>query len=333
MNSMTTFADDSNIRKGCQMQLDYALDTARSGPDAEYIAALPASITRSASRQTYYTIGYLVDRDLREDAYRAYAYFRWVDDCLDEKLSEKFERIAFVERQQAIVDRCYRGEWPTDVTIVERMLVDLIRNDPAWNSGLQSYIRNMIAVMAFDANRRGRLISDDELTEYTSHLATAVTEALHYFIGHNDPPPYSTTRYLAVTAAHITHMLRDTRHDTDSGYFNITRNFLEAVGGDPCDLWSDPYRAWVQSRVELARQYFRAGKKYLAQVKNFRCRLAGYAYIARFEGVLTAIERDEYRLRAEYPESKSLTALVRMVWSAGSGSLGLAANLKLSAPS
>src|SRR5664279_2699381 len=126
MNSMTAFADVSNIREGCQMQLGYALDSASSGPDTAYNAALPASITRAASRQTYYTIGYLVDHDRRADAYRAYAYFRWVDDCLDEKLSEKFERIAFVKRQEAIADRCYRGDWPADVTVVERMLVDLI---------------------------------------------------------------------------------------------------------------------------------------------------------------------------------------------------------------
>ncbi len=44
----------------------------------------PASIiTKAASKQTYYTIRFLVDRARLEDAYRAYAYFRWVDDVLD----------------------------------------------------------------------------------------------------------------------------------------------------------------------------------------------------------------------------------------------------------
>ncbi|MGA8393069.1 MAG: hypothetical protein WB775_13160, partial [Burkholderiaceae bacterium] len=41
-------------------------------------------------------------------------------------------------------------------------------------------------------------------------VATAVTEALHTFIGHNQDTPRDETRYLAATAAHITHMLRDT---------------------------------------------------------------------------------------------------------------------------
>ncbi len=40
-------------------------------------------ITKAASKQTYYTIRFLVDRERVADAYRAYAYFRWVDDTLD----------------------------------------------------------------------------------------------------------------------------------------------------------------------------------------------------------------------------------------------------------
>jgi len=38
-------------------------------------------------------------------------------------------------------------------------LVDLIRRDREKSTGLQSYVRNMMAVMAFDAERKGRLIS------------------------------------------------------------------------------------------------------------------------------------------------------------------------------
>ena len=45
--------------------------------------ALAAAITKSASKQTYYTIRFFVDRGRVDDAYRAYGYFRWVDDVLD----------------------------------------------------------------------------------------------------------------------------------------------------------------------------------------------------------------------------------------------------------
>jgi phytoene/squalene synthetase len=53
---------------------------------------LAPSITKAASKQTYYTIRLLADRARVADAYRAYAYFRWVDDVLDGGTDEYFER-------------------------------------------------------------------------------------------------------------------------------------------------------------------------------------------------------------------------------------------------
>jgi hypothetical protein len=67
--------------------------------------------------------------------------------------------------------------------------------------------------------------------------------------------------------------------------------------------------------VQLARCQFKAGQSYLAQVQNCRCRLAGYLYMARFETVLNAMERDGYRLRTAYPECKTTRAGMRMGWS------------------
>jgi hypothetical protein len=64
----------------------------------------------------------------------------------------------------------------------------------------------------------------------------------------------------------------------------------------------------------LARRYFKTGQDYLAQVPNLRCRLAGYLYMARFETVLDAIERDGYQLRPAYPGDKTLWAGISMGW-------------------
>jgi phytoene/squalene synthetase len=275
---------------------------------------LAASITKAASKQTYYTIRLFADRDRVEDAYRAYGYFRWVDDVIDDGSGSSEERSAFVDRQRYLLDSCYRGEVPHDLCAEERMLVDLICNDTEKNSGLQVYLRNMMDVMAFDAGRRGQAISQVELYDYSHKLAKAVTEAMYYFIGHNDPSPRHEARYMAVTAAHITHMLRDAVEDVEGGYFNVPREYLQAQGISPQNLCSQAYRDWVCGRVQLARGYFKLARECTAQVKNWRCRLAGYAYTARFEWMLNAIERDNYCLRCEYPERKSLTAGVWMTW-------------------
>jgi phytoene/squalene synthetase len=282
--------------------------------DAQLPRDLAASLTWQASKQTYYAIRFLVDKDRVGDAYRAYGYFRWLDDRLDQVALGRPARLALVERQQALIDRCYRGDQPRPLSDEEALLVELIRSDTEPSSALQIYLRQMMAVMAFDAQRQGQLVTAAALDQYTRWLATAVTEAMHYFIGHGSRSPQGEVRYLAVTAAHITHMLRDTLEDAELGYFNIPREVVDAHGIDPQDVSSAPYLAWVRSRVQLARRLFASGREYLRQVENPRSRLAGYAYMARFAGVLDAIERDSYQLHAAYPERKSLLGGMQMGW-------------------
>ena len=279
---------------------------------------IASSITKAASTQTYYTIRLLADRERVDDAYRAYGYFRWVDDVLDAEStlsgSETQKRIAFLERQKSLLEECYQGQVARNTNLEENMLVELVRGDQEKNSGLQLYLRNMMQVMEFDALRRGRLISESELNEYTRWLAVAVMEAIHHFIGHDDFSPRDVTRYFAVSGAHIVHMLRDTSDDVKLGYYNIPCEVLETNLIGLQDTHSDAYCAWVKERVMLARRYFAAGKDYLARVQNLRCRLACFAYIARFEWLLDTIEREGYCLRPQYQERKNKLTGLRMSW-------------------
>ena len=279
------------------------------------LARLAASITRAASLQTYTTVRLLVDRERVAQAFQAYAYFRWVDDWLDEPTRLTSERLAFLDWQRQLIEEYAHGQTVQVRATEEKMLIDLLGSDPDENSGLHSYMSNMMAVMAFDAERRGRLISQEELDHYALSLATAVTEALHYFIGHDSASPVGPTRYLAAQGAHIVHMLRDTLEDNALGYFNIPREYIKSSGISPFETGSLPFRSWVMKRVQLARQYFRQGKEYLADVQSLRCRMAGYAYIARFETVLNIIERDGYVLRSEYRDARGALAGARMGWS------------------
>jgi phytoene/squalene synthetase len=281
---------------------------------------LAASITKLASKQTYYTVRYLADRDRVANAFRTYAYFRWVDDTLDVDMFMRSERIKFVNRQKALLDRCYTRAPLGDITAEESMLVDLVHSDPDQDSGLYAYLVNMMAVMSFDADRRGRLITQSELSAYTHWLAVAVTEAMHYFIGHDDFAPQGEIRYRAVTGAHITHMLRDAVEDGEAGYYNIPREIVSTHGIAPWDVKSKAYRDWVKERVQIARACFKAGRDYLSQVENLRCRIAGYAYTRRFEIVLDCIEHEGCQLRAVYPERKTcmqkISTLGWAIWKA-----------------
>ncbi len=275
-------------------------------------AALAKSITRTGSKQTYYTIRLMADKDLVYDFYRAYAYFRWVDDIVDDSSKSDAERRSFIERQGELIDNLYEKRKPAKLELEESMVADLISHDRGENSGLQSYIRNMFAIIKFDAYRKGRLISESELVQYTDCLGKAVTDGIQYFVGNNRSYPVTSGRYLAATAAHIAHLLRDMMLDIKEGFVNIPSEYLEAYDIGPQDVENPAFRSWVRKRVNKAKRYFREGKEYFDQMGVLRCKIVGYWYCARFECVLDAIERDDYILRETYAERRRISNLLRI---------------------
>jgi hypothetical protein len=282
-------------------------------------ARLAAEITKAASHQTYYTIRILVDRPRMDDAYRAYAYFRWVDDILDAETqgparasAERITRRRFLERQQSLMERCLRGEPPPrEIDLHEAMLVDLVGSAGSDGVAVETYLRHMMRVMDFDLGRRGRLVSEAELNDYTKWLAVAVTESMHHFIGNGSCAPDDPSRYAAASGAHILHMLRDTFVDLRAGYWNVPGEVLAAHAIEPEDVHSAAYRAWVAARVQLASKELESGRAYLARVESARHRLAGLAYIARFEWLIETLTREDFWLRPTYANTKTFGAGLR----------------------
>jgi len=262
-------------------------------------ARLARSITWASSKQSYLTARLLADRDQADDCLRAYAYFRWADDMIDISLSSQAARNGFIQRQTSLIAALYRGHRLEDLSPEEAMLADLIAHDRTPESGLRSFINNFMAVIEFDAHRQGRLASRAELDAYTTCLANAVMDGLQYFIGNGQPYPRTHTRILAVTGAHITHMLRDTIEDLSAGLVNIPAEYIAAHSLNSNEANSEAMRAWVREQVVLAQMCFQEGKIYIDSLDVLRCKLAGVWYCARFECVLSLIERDGFCLRAD----------------------------------
>jgi phytoene/squalene synthetase len=256
----------------------------------------------------------MVDRDLLDDFFRAYAYFRWVDDFIDIYSNTVDEGIAFIERQKTLINLFYSRGAIGDLAPHEQIAADLIRNDRAKHSGLQSFIRNMMAIIEFDAKRKDRLITEEELHWYTDRLGVSVTDGIQYFVGNGHPYPQSEQQYLAATGAHIAHLLRDMLIDIDDGFVNIPAEFLENHSLEPVSIHHTDYIEWVRTRVNLARQSFKEGKRYLESLDHLRCKIVGCWYCARFEGVLETIEQDGYILRKSYDDRKKLSAWMWMLW-------------------
>ena len=148
------------------------------------------------------------------------------------------------------------------------MLADLVSHDRTSDSGLRSFIHNFMAVIEFDAHRRGRIASQHELEAYTTCLATAVMDGIQYFIGNEHTYPKTYDRNLAVKGAHITHMLRDTLEDISTGLVNVPAEYIEEHRIDLKDGNTEQFRQWVREQVELARYYFHAGKSILTLWKS-----------------------------------------------------------------
>ena len=277
-------------------------------------ADLARSITWEGSKQTYFTGRLMIDRDLVDDFYRAYAYFRWVDDVIDDAELSDREGIEFIKRQRELIDTLFDGGQKKDLIPEEELVVDLISHDRGENSGLKSFIRNMFAIIEFDAYRKGWTIDLDELLWYSGCLSKSVTDGIQYFIGNGFSYPDGDDRLAAARGAHIAHVLRDTISDTGDGFINIAAEFLEKHDIKPGDVDSDAYREWVRERVMAARKDFHVGKRYLDDLDILRCKIVGRWYCARFEAVLDTIELDDYHLRAEYEERQKISTWLKIIW-------------------
>ena len=68
--------------------------------------------------------------------------------------------------------------------------------------------------------------------------------------------------------------------DVAEGYINTPREYLVAHAINPGDVGSTSFLEWVRDRVDLARLYFREGKRYLGELEVLPCKIASYWYCA-----------------------------------------------------
>lgn len=261
--------------------------------------SLATSLTWKGSKLTYLIGRLLVDRRLKGDFFRAYAYFRWLDDMIDETGIPQTRRMQIVARQSALIRSLFSDAAPvSDLCPEEEMLVRLVGHPHNHGDRLRSFTENMFAIIEFDAHRKDRQITTPELDWYSERLSQSVVDGLQYFIGNDHDYPESEHKYSAAHAAHITHLLRDTVQDIANGFINIPQDVL--IQPSLNALADDALRAWVKDRVGLARRLFQEGRSYIQTIQVRRCRLASHLYCTQFERILDTIERDRYVLRSAY---------------------------------
>lgn len=277
---------------------------------------LAGSITKNSSLQTFYTIKLLVDKPLVNDAFKAYAYFRWIDDQVDKYLPNCIECKNFIKRQKKIIKNAYSHIEQSNLKPEEKIITELIKSDDKQKSKLNSYITNLFSIIEFDNYRKGRFINQKELIWYSDNLGKAVTDCIQYFIGNNTYYPDLKYRYSAAIAAHIIHMLRDYSEDQKENYLNAPEKYIEKINKYPENNQNIPSKTWIKNRIKLARKNFELGKMYIDQVPVLRYKIATRLYCARFELLMETIEKDNYILRPVYKHKNKFLHLLKLLFSA-----------------
>lgn len=278
------------------------------------MASLAETITRNSSIQTYVTIKFFVDKLLVNDCFKAYAYFRWLDDEIDIRRRTRKSRIGFIKNQKIIIQKSYLGKMPAILSPHEKLIAELILTNPDKKSKLGSFILNFFRIIEFDAYRKNSLVSQKELMWYSKTLSMAVTDGIEYFVNHNFNYPRSDDHYRAGIAAHIIHMLRDYREDIDEGFINIPKEYLQKHQIQPGDLHSASFRDWVKDQTSLARNNLRLGKQYISMLPVLKGKIVAYLYCARFEMFLNIFEKDGLNLRRHYSCKSNLINYLRVIW-------------------
>jgi phytoene/squalene synthetase len=265
-------------------------------PSRKRLIRLAKERAKTENSAAFYLARLLYDRGTLPLFCLGYAYFRWVDDFIDDPMHSERSCRAFITCQQKLIDAAYQGEiWSTD-RIEEQMVQYLVEVD--FQERLKPYIQDMLAALVWDTRRRGQFSDRSALQAYSLALGRAYTNALQAFVTQSHVYPDAPGRYAAGTAAHLVHLLRDFVQDWEAGYYNISRQEMAEFGLDaaPFDFEGEAFRNWVRVVAQRARGLFRDGQRYLDSLQVYRCKLLGYLYCVRYEILLDQIEHQGYRI-------------------------------------
>ncbi len=284
--------------------------------DPRQVLVLARRIVKAENPETYFLGRLLYDRGLADYFFLCYAYFRWVDDHVDDPAIGADEGRVFLRRQRALLHLLYQEEALPHICPQEQMLAQLVIYDLAHGSEIRQVISPMFECLAFDGGRRGHILSHEQLDWYSRALGRSYTDSQQYFIARGHRYPRGPDQYVTGTVAHRVHILRDFLSDLSFGYVNISKEDLDTYQIDLARVNDVRFRKWVRDKVRADREECRLGKTYLDRLGVWRCKLLGYLYCLRYEAVLDTIERDGCRLRESYVPGglERLRFLGRALW-------------------
>lgn len=235
-----------------------------------------------------------VGRHERYFFYVLYSYFRWLDDFVDERSRSERERREFISGQDSVIRGLYRSRSTDRNGLIGR----IVQHDLDGGCRLKPLILTMLDTFRFDLKRANRVVSFDELQDYSRNLGSAYAGLLLCFV----EPTYKRQEEdsLLAHACHLVHMLRDFEKDRKLGYINISQEEMEEHNIRLSQIEDERFEEWLKDRIKTIQRYFLKGKAKLNENPVLRLKLIGHLYCFRYETVLRQIREAGYRLKDSY---------------------------------
>ena len=220
-------------------------------------------IIRTKARSFAFAARFL-DPERRRATEILYAFFRTVDDLVDERPPDA--DVAAIRAELLC--------WARHLTTPER---GPLADDPLARALLETLGRYAIPssyllalVRGLEDDLDGRPIeSADDLELYSFRVAATVGLAMCHVLGATTRRAFAAATALGI-AMQLTNIIRDVADDLDRGRCYLPRELIERFPGSHDGLaerrMNEPLRALLRAEVEIARRYYRAGVSGLTEL-------------------------------------------------------------------
>lgn len=214
-------------------------------------ASYSQEVTQKSKSSFYYSF-LLLPGLKREAIYTVYAFCRFIDNIVDEKLSVGQSAEDLLRRWRQELDDCYEGRATHPITVELAEYVRRFKIPKIYFEGLIKGAEMDLFVKRYE--------TFSDLYQYCYRVAALVGLMCIEIFGYSNPQAREYAVHLGV-ALQLTNILRDLREDAEKGRIYLPREDLQRFGYTEDELLSGTinpaFVALMTFECERARNYFR----------------------------------------------------------------------------
>jgi phytoene synthase len=214
-------------------------------------ASYSQEVTKKSRSNFYYSF-LLLPRLKREAIYTVYAFCRFIDNIVDEKLAVGQTAEELLKRWRQELDDCYAGRATHPITVELTEHVRLFKIPKIYFEGLIKGVEMDLRVKRYETFA--------DLYQYCYHVAALVGLTCIEIFGYRNPQAKEYAVHLGV-ALQLTNILRDLREDAEKGRIYLPREDLQRFGYTEEELLAGTinpaFVTLMAFECERTRDYFR----------------------------------------------------------------------------